>query len=401
MSLLARFRALPVLVRRLAWVSFFTDASSEMIYPLLPALLLSMGAGAQMLGAVEGIAESVSAFVKWWTGRASDRHSQRKPFVLAGYGVATLVRPLLAFATTPFHVIAIRTVDRFGKGLRGAPRDAMVAQSVTPEVRGLAFGFHRMMDNAGAVLGPAIAFGLTRALGWPLRWVFGAAIAPGLCAMAILAFGVEEPRGKATPKGRDEERAPRPGLERPVRRYLGVVALFTLASSADSFLILRLIDLGLAVSWTPVAWLTLNATKSLTNVPGGHLSDRFGRKRVLAVAWGVYAAAYLAFPLTKSVAVTWLLMLGYGTYYGLAEGGEKAIVADLAPADQRGRAFGSFQAVTGIMVLPANVLFGALYARDPAWAFVEAGALSLVSAVLLVALVPTRPLRPPSAGRGA
>jgi MFS family permease len=396
MTIFARVRQLPPLIRRLAWVSFFTDASSDMIYPLLPAFLATMGAGAQALGIVEGVAESVSALVKWWTGRLSDRSPRRKPFVVGGYGIATLVRPLLCFATAPWHVVFIRTVDRFGKGLRSAPRDALVAATITPERRGLAFGFHRMMDNAGAVVGPAMAFMLASWLGWPMRWIFAVAIVPGLLAMATLVFGVKEPdagAGKADKAAGGGDKAvagtaKHEKLDPRVRRYLLVVAIFTLAGSADSFLILRLIDVGLDKAWAPLAWLTLNAFKALTNIPGGALSDRIGRRRTLALAWVVYALAYLAFPLTRSVPLTWALLIAYGAYYGLAEGGEKAIVADLAPASQRGRAFGSMQAITGIAVLPANLLFGLLYARNPAWAFWATGGLALVAVGMLVALVP-------------
>ncbi len=387
MGLVSRFRGLPPVVRGLGWVSFFTDAASEMIYPLLPAFLLSLGAGAQALGVMEGVAESTSAFVKWWTGKSSDRAARRKPFVVAGYSVATFVRPLLALAAAPWHVVLLRTVDRFGKGLRSAPRDALVAQAITPEIRGLAFGYHRMMDNGGAVLGPAIAFALARGFGLSLRAIFAAAIVPGLFALATLVYGVrEEAHAKGGSTAAADSDKP---LDSAVLRYLAVVAVFTLASSADTFLILRLVELGLPTAWVPVAWLSLNACKSLTNVPGGHVSDRFGRRRTLALAWVIYAAAYAAFPLTRSVPVTWALLVGYGTYYGLAEGGEKAIVADLAPPEQRGRAFGALHAVTGIAVLPANFLFGILYGQHPGLAFGVSSALALTAAVGLFATRPT------------
>jgi MFS family permease len=388
MSLFARVRQLPPLVRRLAWVSFFTDASSDMIYPLLPAFLVSLGAGAAALGIVEGVAESTSALVKWWTGRLSDRAPRRKPFVVGGYAVATFARPLLSLVVAPWQVVLVRTVDRFGKGLRSAPRDALVAAVITPERRGIAFGFHRAMDNAGAVLGPAIAFVLASALGWPIRWIFAAAIVPGLFALGTLVFGVKEPApapetSRAKSSGAGTER-----LDPRVVRYFLAVAVFTLAASADSFLLLRLIDLGLDAAWAPLAWLTLNAVKALTNVPGGHLSDRIGRRRTLLLAWLLYGAIYLAFPFTRSVALTWALVLVYGGYYGLAEGGEKALVADLSPPGQRGAAFGALHAITGFAVLPANLLFGLLYKRDPAWAFSVTGGLALLAAGLLAITVP-------------
>jgi MFS family permease len=374
------------LVRRLGWVSFFTDVAGDMIYPLLPAFLVSLGAGAEALGWVEGIAEATSAFVKTWSGRVSDRAPSRKPFVILGYAVATLVRPLLALAQAPWQVVLVRATDRFGKGVRSAPRDAMVANAVSASQRGHAYGFHQMMDNLGAVLGPVLAFALARGFGLSPRAIFSFALVPGLLALATVIFGVKEPRregvtsraGVAAPPA-----APRESIPPPVRNYLSVVAIFTLGASADSFLLLRMLDLGLPPAWTPIAWLTLNASKAATNIPGGRLSDRFGRKKTLALAWIVYGVAYALFPMTHSLALTWAILVAYGAYYGLAEGGEKAILADLAPRDQRGRSFGLLHGVTGLVVLPANALFGFLYGRDPRYAFGASAAFALSAALLL------------------
>jgi len=370
----------PPTVIRLGWVSLFTDAATEMIYPLLPAFLRAIGGGAEWLGLMEGIAESISALVKWWAGGRSDRARKRKPFVVAGYAIATLVRPLLALATAPFHVVLVRSTDRVGKGIRSAPRDALLTASVDPRVRGAAFGFHQMMDNIGAVVGPLLAFALARGLGWPLRWIFAAAIIPGLVALATVARVPEEPSATSPPR---DERAARSPLSAPVRRYLAVVAVFTLGASADSFLLLRMIDVGLPEAWLPLAWLSLSASKAATNIPGGRMSDRFGRRRTLVAAWIVYAAAYALFPLTRSLALSWALLVAYGAYYGLAEGGEKAIVADLAGPAERGRAFGALHAVTGAAVLPANAIFGLLYAHHAAWAFAASSACALLAASLL------------------
>jgi MFS family permease len=306
--------------------------------------------------------------------------------VVLGYAIASLVRPLLAITTAPWQVVLVRATDRFGKGVRAPPRDAMVANVVPPSRRGHAYGFHQMMDNLGAVLGPILAFGLARGFGLPPRAIFACAIVPGLVALATVAFGVKEPRADdarvaetKTASG-DASREKLPPL---VRRYLVVVAIFTLGASADSFLLLRMLDLGLPVAWTPIAWLTLNASKAATNIPGGRLSDRFGRKKTLGLAWVVYGAAYALFPMTRSLAATWAILVGYGAYYGLAEGGEKAILADLAPAEQRGRAFGMLHAVTGMAVLPANALFGFLYDRDPRYAFGVSASFALCAALLL------------------
>jgi len=387
-------KVFPKVVVRLGWVSLFTDAATEMIYPLLPAFLRaltgSVRGGAAWLGVMEGVAESVSAAVKWWAGGLSDRAGSRKPFVVAGYAIASLVRPLLALAATPLQVVLVRATDRVGKGVRSAPRDALLAAAVDARARGAAFGFHQMMDNIGAVIGPLLAFALARGLGWPLRWIFAAAIVPGLVALATVIRVPEEtsgaPKGAASFGGEPRpEAAPSasPALPPAARRYLAIVAIFTLGASADSFLLLRMIDVGLPEAWLPLAWLSLSASKAATNLPGGRLSDRFGRRPTLVAAWVVYASAYALFPLTSSLAGSWALLVAYGAYYGLAEGGEKAIVADLAGPSARGRAYGALHAVTGAAVLPANALFGALYARHVGWAFGASAACALIAAAAL------------------
>jgi MFS family permease len=284
-----------------------------------------------------------------------------------------------------------------GKGIRTAPRDALVAHAVPAERRGYAFGFHNMMDNLGAVGGPLLAFVLARGLGWPLRVIFAATLLPGLLAVATIVWGVrEEPASEPTALRAPAAEARPAGpaaLPAPLRAYLVIVALFTLGASADSFLMLRMGDLGLAPQWIPIAWVSLNACKALLNIPGGWISDRFGRRRTQVAGWVVYGAAYALFPMTRSVAITWALLVAYGSYYGLTEGGEKALVADLAPPHLRGRAFGALHAVTGIVVLPANALFGALYAHHVELAFWASSACALGAAAGLALLRPTRAAR--------
>ncbi len=384
MSDTQRPQGIPPLVQRLGAVSFFTDVASEMAYPLLPALLRSLGAGAGALGFMEGIAESVSALLKWWSGGVSDRARHRKPFVLFGYGVATFVRPLYAIVTSPIHVVLVRAADRMGKGVRAPARDALLAASVPKERLGVAFGFHQMMDNLGAVFGPLVAFTLARGFDVTPRRIFAATIVPGLISLFLVATLREPPREDRVVPEAVAPREAAPRLSTPVRRYLAVVALFTLGASADSFLLLRLGDLGLPAAWLPVAWLSLSASKAATNLPGGRLSDRMGRRGTQVAAWLVYAAVYALFPLTTSVALTWILFVAYGAYYGLAEGGEKAIVAELCQSSERGRAFGALHAVTGIAVLPANALFGALYTLHPAWAFGVSAACAASAALALL-----------------
>ena len=394
---------LPPVVKSLGWVSLFTDAASDMIYPLLPAFLRSLGAGGRWLGIMEGVAEAVGSLVKWRAGALSDR-AGRKRFVLFGYGVSTFVRPLLSLAMSPWQVVLIRTTDRLGKGVRSAPRDALLAGAVAPERRAMAYGFHRMMDNLGAVIGPLMAFSLARFFDWTPRSIFAFAIVPGIVALLTIVFGVIEdpPKAGRRPEGHTdteptvaevapEAKAAKPPVEAPLPRsvkvYLAAVAIFSLGASADSFLLLRLSNQGLGDAWLPIAWLTLNLAKSATNIPGGRISDRLGHRRTLLVAWSLYAAVYALLPFATSYALTWGLMLVYAAYYGLSEGAEKALVADLAPPESRGRAFGALHAVTGLAVLPANAVFGALFDASPSYAFWTSAGCAALGAGMLAATV--------------
>ncbi len=372
---------LPLVVKTLAWVSLLNDVATEMAYPLLPSFLRSIGAGAASLGMMEGVAEAVSSLVKWLTGRASDGRA-RKPFVVAGYGVATAARPLLAFVTAGWQVVAIRSADRVGKGLRSAPRDALLAAAVTPAQRGYAFGFHQMMDNLGAVFGPLVAFALLR-WGLSLRTVFLLTIIPSLLAVAAVTRVRETTHEPPPAPAPSAPPAPSPPLPPRLRAYLAIVVVFTLGASADSFLLLRLVDLGLDAALVPIVWMSLNASKALLNVAGGRLSDRLGRKRTQVAGWLVYAVAYALFPATRSIPLTWTLLVAYGAYYGLTEGGGKALVADLAPVASRGRAYGVLHAITGFAVLPANALFGALYAHHVGLAFGASAACAALAALSL------------------
>ncbi len=383
---------LPKTVWRLGWVSFFTDVATEMSYPLLPAFLATMGAAGAWLGWVEGVAESIGAFVKYTAGVSSDRAPARKPYVVAGYTLSSLVRPLLSLAQAPWQVVLLRATDRVGKGVRSAPRDAILAAAVSPETRAYSFGFHQMMDNLGAVFGPLLAFTLARAAHFSLRQVFAFAIVPGLTAVSVLVVGVKEPASPA-PKKDVGGRAP---LDAAVKRYLFAVGVFSLGASADTFLLLRMSRQGLDVAFLPIAWLTLNLVKALTNIAGGRLSDRIGHKWTLLGGWSLYALIYAILPLAHTYAATWLVMLGYGFYYGLTEGAEKALLTDLAPKEERGRAFGALHAITGAAVLPANAVFGMVFDTHPEVAFLIGASCAGLGSLLLAALV-----RMPTVTRGS
>jgi len=363
----------------LGCVSLLTDASSDMIWPLLPVFLVEhLHGSVALVGWIEGIAGSLASFVRYLSGRSSDRLAGRKAIVVAGYSVSSLVRPLLALASAPWHAFAVRFADRIGKGLREAPRDALLAAGTAPENRAFAFGFHRALDNLGAVLGPMLATLLLLFRPGDLRFVFAMAAIPGaLAVLALLAF-VRDARlpdtAPATPTAS-------PHLQPGLRAYLVVVGLFTLANSSDLFLVAHARRLGLPLAWVPAAWASLSLLRALSTTPGGHLADRIGRVRSLSIGWLLYAAAYLLYGTARGprqlVAATFV----YGAYYGLTEGAERALVASLAPAHSLGRAYGAFALVTGLAAVPASVLFGQLYAfGDGRSAFFVSAALSACAA---------------------
>jgi MFS family permease len=376
-------------VKAFGLVSLLTDASSEMIYPLLPAFLTgTLRAGPAFLGVVEGCAETVAALLKIVSGRLADRLARRKPLVVAGYGLSSLVRPMVALATAPAHVLAARLLDRVGKGVRSAPRDAVVASVTHPSERGRAFGFQRAMDHAGATAGPLLA-SAALLVTHDLRVVFALAALPAALAVATLVFGVtEEARDR---EGVDAPAGPvrAPPLDRAFLRYLGVLALFTLGNSSDAFPLLRAQETGIAVAFIPALWAFHHVVKAGISTWGGSLSDRVGRRNAILLAWAVYALAYAGFAIARSPLTIVLLFAVYGLFYALSEGPERALVADLAGERARGRAFGLFHAVSGAMLLPASLLTGLLWQRlGAATALSTGAALAAVAAVLLVALVP-------------
>lgn len=379
---------LPRNVRSLAAVSFFTDVSSEMIYPLLPAFLSTViGASASLVGAIEGAAESTAALLKLGSGWWSDRVRRRKPLVVAGYALASAARPLVAIAQTAGQVLAIRLTDRVGKGIRTSPRDALIADSVHPDARGRAFGFHRAADHAGAVVGPLIAFALLKWSDTSMRSVFALAAIPALLAVVVVIFAVREvPRETPVPGNT-------PDLSQPMGRrfwaYLAVVLIFTLGNSTDAFLLLRAADLGVPVALAPILWAMLHVVKSISSTPGGALSDRLGRKPLIVAGWLLYAAVYFAFARASASWHAWALFATYGIYFGLTEGVEKALVADIVPYARRGAAFGWYNLAIGLGALPASLIFGAIWdhAGAPA-AFTFGACMALLAAVGISLVAP-------------
>ncbi len=371
----------------LAAVSFLTDVSSDMTYPLLPLFLSTvLGASATAVGAIEGAAETVAALLKLASGWWSDRASRRKPLVLGGYTLASVVRPLIGLARSAGQVFAIRVADRVGKGIRTSPRDALIADLVDPRIRGRAFGFHRAADNAGAVVGPLLAFAFLHWGGLHLRTVFLLTAIPGALAVLMLLFGVREvPR--AEPPRLERRLDFKTPLGRRFWAYLGVLLLFTLGNSTDAFLLLRAGQLGVAASMIPILWAMLHVVKSAASTPGGILSDRIGRRPLIVAGWLVYAAVYFAFGRAGSAWHAWALFAVYGLYFGLTEGVEKALVTDLVPEDRRGAAFGWYNLALGIGALPASLLFGFLWDHWSSTRAFDFGALVALAAAAGLALV--------------
>ena len=377
----------------LGLVSLLNDAASDMVVPLLPAFLLTLGAGALALGWVEGVADFVASVLKLLVGRWADRARRYHPFVIAGYALATVARPFLAAATTALHVLAVRVTDRAGKGLRTAPRDAILAAAVPPHQRGAAFGLHRAMDHAGAVLGPLLAF-VCLSFALELRTIFLLAIVPGMLALALVVFGVREPAKDAPapePAPEPAARTPRDGAT--LARFLVPVGLFTLGNASDAFLLLKAGAEDTPLHTLPLLWLALHVVKSATSVLGGRLADTWGRRPTILLGWTLYAAIYVGFAFAESQLAIWALFVAYGAHHGLSEAAEKALVSDLVGKARLGSGFGWYHFVVGALTLVASVLFGALWsAFDARTAFLTSAAIAIVAALAL-ALLPGLPPR--------
>lgn len=358
-----------------------------MIYPLLPVFLTAvLGAGPAALGMVEGVAESTAALLKLYSGYLSDRVRRRKNWVVAGYAISNVIRPLIAVAGSWLQVLTLRFADRVGKGLRTSPRDALIADSTPAASRGTAYGFHRAMDHAGAIVGPLVATALLVVLQDDIPTVFLLSFIPGTLAVVLLLAGLREREAApaAAAGGAFSARAAWTGMSGTFRRYLVIVLLFTLGNSTDAFLLVRAQTLGVPVALLPAIWVVLHVVKAAFSVPGGMLSDRIGRQKVIVAGWVVYAAVYGGFAVADAQWHVWALFAVYGVYFGLTEGVEKALVADLAPSHLRGSAFGLYHLTVGIGAFPASLLFGLLWQRfGPAAAFGSGAALALLAGLLL------------------
>jgi MFS family permease len=389
-----RYRGLPRNVFALSLVSLLNDTSSEIIYPLLPAFLfLTLGATPFAIGVIEGVAESVASILKLFSGYLSDKFGNRKLPVFFGYSLAAVMRPLLAFVTSWQQVLVVRMTDRVGKGIRGAPRDALIAQDLPPERRGLAFGFNRAADHLGAVVGPVIAFLLltyiaidpTQPTALEYQRVFLFASIPVVVGLFVIVFFVHEEKRSAELADENPIKFSLSEFDGNFKRFLCVVALFTLSNSTDAFLLLRAEQAGVAPAMLPLLWMVLHFSKVVSSVAGGNLSDRIGRKKMIIAGWIVYAAVYVGFAFVESAWQAWALFIIYGLYFGLTEGVEKALVADMVTEEKRGTAYGFYNLAYGITVLPASLLFGFLWsAVGVKTAFGVSAAISIIAAILFL-----------------
>lgn len=378
----------------LGLVSLLMDSSSELIHSLLPVFLVStLGAGATSLGLIEGVAEATAAITKVFSGALSDRWARRKPLVIAGYGLAALSKPLFPLAGSAALVLAARFVDRIGKGIRGAPRDALIADLAPPAVRGASYGLRQALDTVGAFAGPLIAVAGMALFAGDVRRVFWIAVVPAALAVLVLWALVREPARPRRAEGRDEtERIPLRladlgGLPAAFWVVLGVGVLLALARFSEAFLLLRANDVGLGAGLVPLALVVMNVAYAASSYPGGALSDRMGRRGILALGVALLIAADAALALAGSLGAVALGVVLWGLHMGLSQGLVAALVADAAPPERRGTAFGLYNLASGLALFAASAAAGLLWDRfGPAATFAIGGAVAAATLAALAAL---------------
>jgi MFS family permease len=378
----ATLRALPSTVWLLGAISLLNDAASELVYPLIPLYLATvLSAGPRALGFIEGAAEATAALLKLVSGVWYDRVRRAKGFVVVGYGLAAVARPLIAVVTAWPGLLLLRVLDRLGKGLRSSPRDALLAHSVPAERRGLAFGLHRAFDNAGAVIGPLLAAALL-ALHVPIRDILLWAALPGVLCVA-LTLSIREPLNVVVPHARRAEWAWRT-LPLAFRRMLVALALFTLGQASNAFILLRASELGMAATQVALLWAVVSATSTLLAVPLSAWSDRIGRVPLLVGGWALHALLFIALALVSAPTLLWGIAVLLGIYMAATEGAERALIADLVVPDSLGTAYGWYYLTKGLLLLPASAVFGWIwFARDAASAFLTAAALVATATIVL------------------
>ncbi|PKQ16445.1 MAG: MFS transporter [Actinobacteria bacterium HGW-Actinobacteria-7] len=387
-------------VRALGLVSLLTDASSEAIYPILPLFLVNvLGAPVSVIGVIESLAEATSSLTRVFSGWLSDRVGRRRPLVLLGYSLSNLVKPALALVPSWPSVLALRVADRLGKGIRTAPRDALIADSCTAEQRGAAFGLHRALDTVGAAIGPLVAWLVLTLSPDGYRIIFLLSAIPGTAAILVVLFAVRE-RGTARPVRAQAPPLKLRGLGRPFAIFSAVSAVFALGNSSDAMLVLRAQDLGTPVALVPLMYFVFNVVAAALASGIGKHSDRVGRRRMIIGGFALYAVVYAGFALASHAWAPWLLFAAYGVPYALTEGMTRAFVVDMVPDGMRATAIGGYTFILGLAALPSSALAGVLWDtvshRAP---FVLSAALMALAAVLMWAL--RRTMKPRTTGAPA
>jgi MFS family permease len=369
-------------------VSFFMDVSSEMIYPLVPLFLSNvLGVNKSLIGLIEGIAESTASLLKVFSGWFSDRIRNRKWLMAAGYSISTLSRPIVSLATSWQHILGSRFMDRFGKGIRTAPRDAIIAESSEKTHLGRAFGLHRSMDTMGAVVGPALAFLLLGLFSNNYRMVFWLSMIPGTIAVLLIIFFITEKKKALLPHS-ERPKLTLKHFDWRFKFFVAIATLFAIGNSSDVFLILRAQQIGIPTLMIPLVYLVFNLVYSLSAIPAGIAADRFGRKRVILLGFILFAVLYYGFAITKDTTAIWVLFGFYGLFMGLTEGIQKAFLATIIPPDFKATAFGVYNSAVGIAMFPASVIGGWLWDHiSPSATFYFGAITASLSAILFVVFI--------------
>jgi MFS family permease len=371
-------------------VSFFMDLSSEMVYPLVPLFLANvLGADKAVIGLIEGIAESTASILKVFSGWLSDRIGSRKWLMAAGYGLAVLSRPIMAMSVSWREVLASRFVDRLGKGVRTAPRDAILAESTETAYLARAFSLHRSMDTLGAVVGPLTAFFILGLFQNNYRLVFWMSIIPGIIAVLLIIFFITE-KGKERTLAAERPRLTLRHFNWRFRIFIVIAAIFAFGNSSDAFLILKAQQTGIQPTLIPIVYLTFNLLYALSAIPAGMAADRFGKRRIILLGFILFSLVYYGFAVTEDSRGIWGLFVLYGIFMGLTEGIQKAYLATIIPPDFKATAFGVYNTVVGLATLPASIIGGWLWdAFSSSATFYFGSAMAAVAAVLFVAFIPT------------
>jgi MFS family permease len=370
----------------LGLVSLFMDISSEMIYPLIPIFLSDvLHASKISIGIIEGIAESTASILKVFSGWLSDKLGKRKAIIFWGYGISVFSRPILASASSWFHVLAYRFTDRIGKGVRTAPRDAIIADSTERNMLGKAFGFHRAMDTVGAVIGPASAFAILGLVSGNLRWVFWASIIPGILALVTIAIFVKDTKRYCSGQ---KPKISFINLGDDFKKFLFVATIFTLGKTSDAFLVLRAQELGIATAAIPLLYLMFNVVSAALSTPAGIMADRIGKRKTILASYFLFSLIFVGFAFASNQIHIWTLFGIYGLFVAINEGVQRAYVATVIRPEIKATGYGVYHTIVGISALPASVIGGALWQHIGSYAlFYYGAAMSLISCVLFVYLI--------------